>query len=107
MSVPARASGVKLLATEMNLHHKYSQLVTRRHFLRRCQMGVGATALASLMGKDLLASATAPSPTSAAAAVTNPLALKPPMFAPRAKSIIYLHMSGGPPQHDMFDYKPK
>ena len=36
----------------MNLHQKYSELVTRRHFLRRCQMGLGATALASLMGKD-------------------------------------------------------
>jgi hypothetical protein len=91
----------------MNLHQKYSELVTRRHFLRRCQMGIGATALASLMGKDLLAaSGAAPSATSTAA-VTNPLALKPPMFAPKAKSIIYLHMSGGPPQHDMFDYKPK
>ena len=91
----------------MNLHHEYSQLVTRRHFLRRCQMGLGATALASLMGKDLLANASgAPSATSTAA-VTNPLALRPPMFAPKAKSIIYLHMSGGPPQHDLFDYKPK
>ena len=39
----------------MNLHQQYNQLVTRRHFLRRCQMGLGATALASLMGNDLLA----------------------------------------------------
>jgi hypothetical protein len=28
------------------------------------------------------------------------------MFAPRAKRVIYLHMSGSPPQHDLFDYKP-
>jgi hypothetical protein len=30
----------------------------------------------------------------------------PPHFAPKAKHIIYLHMVGGPPQMDMYDYKP-
>ena len=30
-----------------------------------------------------------------------------PPFAPKAKRVIYLHMSGSPPQHDLFDYKPK
>jgi hypothetical protein len=29
-----------------------------------------------------------------------------PHFAPKAKHVIYLHMVGGPPQQDMFDYKP-
>jgi hypothetical protein len=29
-----------------------------------------------------------------------------PHFAPRAKSIIYLHMNGGPSQIDTWDYKP-
>lgn len=29
-----------------------------------------------------------------------------PTAAPRAKRIIYLFQSGGPPQHDLFDYKP-
>jgi hypothetical protein len=29
-----------------------------------------------------------------------------PHFAPRAKSIIYLHMNGGPAQLDLFDHKP-
>lgn len=32
--------------------------------------------------------------------------LDQPHFAPRAKRIIYLFMSGGPSQHDLFDYKP-
>ena len=27
-------------------------------------------------------------------------------FAPKAKQVIYLHMVGGPPQMDLFDYKP-
>ena len=30
-----------------------------------------------------------------------------PHFAPKAKQVIYLHMVGGPPQMDMYDYKPK
>jgi hypothetical protein len=30
-----------------------------------------------------------------------------PHFAPKAKAIIYLHLNGGPPQHDTWDYKPK
>ena len=31
---------------------------------------------------------------------------KPPLRTARAKSVIYLHMSGGPPQHELFDWKP-
>jgi uncharacterized protein (DUF1501 family) len=27
-------------------------------------------------------------------------------FAPKAKRVIYLFQSGGPPQHDLYDYKP-
>ena len=37
----------------------------------------------------------------------NPLTPRPPHFAPKAKHVIYLHMSGAPPQHDLFDYKPE
>jgi hypothetical protein len=93
----------------MNLHHERAHLITRRHFLRRCNSGVGALALASLMGKDLLAprAARAAYPAAGAApSAVHPLAAKAAMFAPRAKRVIYLHMSGSPPQHDMFDYKP-
>ena len=85
----------------MNLHQKYAELTTRRHFLRQCKMGLGAAALSSLMGGSAFAGG------GAALDMTHPLAKKPPTFAPKAKSVIYLHMSGGPPQHDLFDYKPK
>jgi len=37
----------------------------------------------------------------------NPLAPKPPHFAPRAKRVIFLHMSGGVSHVDTFDYKPQ
>ncbi|NBW87704.1 MAG: DUF1501 domain-containing protein, partial [Planctomycetia bacterium] len=36
----------------------------------------------------------------------NPLAAKPPHFAPRATSVIFLFMYGGPSHVDTFDYKP-
>jgi hypothetical protein len=35
------------------------------------------------------------------------MAPRKPHFAPKAKRVIYLHMSGAPPQLDLFDYKPK
>jgi len=37
----------------------------------------------------------------------NPLAPRPPHFKPKAKSVIFLFMYGGPSQVDTFDYKPK
>jgi hypothetical protein len=37
---------------------------------------------------------------------TNPLAPRPPHFAPRARSVIFLFMSGGPSHVDLFDPKP-
>jgi hypothetical protein len=36
----------------------------------------------------------------------NPLAPKPPHFAPKAKSVIFLFMEGGPSHVDLFDPKP-
>ena len=37
----------------------------------------------------------------------NPLAAKKPHFAPKAKSVIFLFMVGGPRQIDLFDPKPE
>jgi hypothetical protein len=71
--------------------------VTRRHFLRDCQLGLGGLALALLKG-DQEAAADGPR--------VNPLAPRRPHFQPNAKSVIYLHMAGSPPHLDMFDYKP-
>src|SRR5438552_2332875 len=36
----------------------------------------------------------------------QPLAPKPPHFAPKAKSVIFLFCYGGPSQVDLFDPKP-
>ena len=40
-------------------------------------------------------------------ALTNPLAAKPPHFAPKAKACIFIFLEGAPSQLDLFDPKPK
>ncbi|HET6249673.1 MAG TPA: DUF1501 domain-containing protein [Tepidisphaeraceae bacterium] len=87
----------------MNLNQHHAQFITRRHFLRKCNTGIGALALAQLIGTNALSAGSA----SAATAAANPLAVKPSMFGSKAKRVIYLHMSGAPPQHDLWDWKPK
>src|SRR5689334_14292128 len=73
---------------------------TRRHFFGHCALGIGSAALASLLGEGR-ARGESPSRT------VNPLATRPPHFAPRARSVIYLFMAGGPSQLELFDYKPR
>jgi hypothetical protein len=73
---------------------------TRRHFLRDGITGLGAIALASLLERDGRGAPSEPDP-------NNPLAVRPPHFAAKAKNVIYLHMSGAPPQQELFDHKPK
>ncbi|HRI14926.1 MAG TPA: DUF1501 domain-containing protein [Verrucomicrobiota bacterium] len=57
-------------------------------------------ALTSLLQRDGLLAA------NPATALANPLAPKQPHFAPRARSVIFLFMSGGPSHVDLFDPKP-
>ena len=65
---------------------------TRRHFLSAGSRTLGGLGLASLLNADLLAGPSSKSLLS--------------HFAPKAKRVIYLFQSGGPPQHDLFDPKP-
>jgi hypothetical protein len=66
---------------------------------------MGWAALASLAGGDELTRSAHGSQTQAPAPSLETLRL--PNFAPKAQRAIYLFMSGGPPQMDLFDYKPK
>ena len=83
----------------MNPYTLVRQFDTRRHFLQACGLGIGAIALQSLAGKAA----------SAAPVIDpdNPLAPKSPPLPAKVKRVIYLHMSGAPPQHDLWDFKPK
>lgn len=74
--------------------------VSRRQFLTQFAMGVGGLALAELLGKDAVAAPAAPR------MIAEPGLPGLPHFAPKAKRVIYLFMSGGPSQLDLFDYKP-
>ena len=71
---------------------------SRRDFLARAGAGFGALALNALLRRDTIASP--------AIDPLNPFAARQPHFAPRAKSVIFLFMVGGPSQVDTFDYKP-
>ena len=62
----------------------------RRHFLQTAGGGFGMLALRSLLAADN----------------RNPMSVLSPEFAPRAKSVIFLFMYGGPSQMDTFDPKP-
>jgi hypothetical protein len=74
---------------------------TRREFLWQAGGGFGAAALTSMLAADGVLASGGPSSS------LNPLAPKPPHFAPKAKSVIFLFMYGGPSHIDTFDYKPK
>jgi hypothetical protein len=73
----------------------FKPLLSRRDFLLRCGMGMGALGLAQTVGGIEIASAD-----------TNPLAPKTPHFPPKAKRVIHFFLNGGPSHVDTFDPKP-
>ncbi len=78
---------------------------TRREFLWQAGGGFGALPLVSLLANDGQLSSQASGDDKIASSL-NPLSPKPPHFAPKAKSVIFLFMYGGPSHIDTFDYKP-
>jgi hypothetical protein len=70
---------------------------TRREFFTRAGSGLAGIALANMLRQDGLLAATP----------ADPLAPKKPHHAPKAKSVIWLFMEGGPSHIDLFDPKPK
>jgi hypothetical protein len=77
------------------------QPTSRREFLRRAGAGFGGLALAALLARDAAAG------TSARCAANNLLAPRPPHLPPRARSVIFCFMDGGPSHIDLFDPKPQ
>ena len=71
--------------------------LTRRQFFGSTGLRLGGVALAA-MATDQAASA---------AGKSHPPLPGLPHHKPTAKSVIYLHMNGGPSQIDLWDYKPK
>ena len=71
---------------------------TRRDLLSAAAGGFGAIALRGILAEEA-ASTKVPA--------SDPLSAKQPHFVPRAKSVIFLYMTGGVSHVDTFDPKPK
>ena len=74
---------------------EFKQHITRRHFFSQGGNLLGAASLATLMGRASGDDTSAGYPGAV-----------PTHFPGQVKHIIYLHMVGGPPQMDLYDYKP-
>lgn len=68
---------------------------SRREALRAMGGGFGMTALAAMLGRSMRAAESG-----------NPWSPKQPHFAPRAKHVIFVFLSGGLSAIDSFDHKP-
>ena len=71
---------------------QYISLETRRQFFGKTGKGLGAAALAAMLGRGADSRGSMPG--------TG-------VFTPRAKRVIWLFMAGAPSQLDTFDYKPE
>ena len=78
---------------------------TRREFFWEAGASFTGLALSGLLDGGFFAGQTRAA--DGVQAWANPLAAKIPHFAPKAKSVIFLFMYGGPSHVDTFDYKPK
>jgi hypothetical protein len=81
-------------------------MIHRRTFLARSGLSLGGAAVASLLARDGLAAAISATARSGGAADTYPGAVFPLHHPPRAKSVIFLCLAGGPSHLETFDYKP-
>ncbi len=74
--------------------------MSRRNMMRQLGGGLGSIAMTTLLQEELRAAGTG-------GAERFTLDAKAPHFAPRAKSVIFLFMGGGPSHVDLFDPKPE
>lgn len=77
---------------------------TRRQFLWEMGAGFVGTGLAGLLGESFFEQQALAA--DGVTKFTNPLSPKTPQSRPKAKSVIFLYMYGGPSHIDTFDYKP-
>ncbi|MCB0840865.1 MAG: DUF1501 domain-containing protein, partial [Bacteroidetes bacterium] len=78
----------------MSSCNQFNRKYTRRDFLTKTSLGLGAIALADLMNPLQLLAKSSSEP------------IIGPHFSPKIKRVIYLFQSGAPSQIDLFDYKP-
>jgi hypothetical protein len=101
---------INMVNTFTQLTEDPGLLLNRRLFFSRTSLGVGSAALTSLLVNDGLAG----DGSGVDYALRGAPAIDPsyrgvlpaPHYPPKAKRVIYLFMSGGPSQLDLFDHKP-
>src|SRR5262249_32279603 len=100
---PVQTGGLKIrpTGTRMNTMSLDPLQLTRRSFLGGSALGLGSAALSWLSAPKLLGAA----PRAGRGAHGGLKGF--PHFAPKAKRVIFLYMSGGPSHLETFDYKPK
>lgn len=87
--------GHNILRPGLDPLNESNLLINRRHFFGRQAKGIGAAALASLLGK------------SSGLAGGMPGVLSSPHYPAKAKRVIYLFQNGAPTHVDIFDHKPR
>ncbi len=75
---------------------EFQRIMARRRFLEGCSGGLGLPALAHLIATE----------GHTAESEANPLGVKQPHFAAKARNAILIYQSGAPSQLDLFDSKP-
>src|SRR5213593_1571218 len=90
------------------LSHAGRRLLDRRSFLIHAGTGLGGIALTTLLAEQgLLAAEKDRSPIRPKISPENPLAARPPHFAPKAKRVLVIFCSGACSHLDTWDYKPE
>jgi len=87
------------------LRSENAKVVTRRQLFGASASGVGAAALATLLGRDAVADAEPPAVFGPASSSTSALPGLP-HHAAKAKRVVVLWQGGGPSHIDLFDEKP-
>jgi len=82
-------------------------LLDRRRFLESAGTGLGGIALASLLSRERLLAEEDRSPIRPQIDPAAPYAPRPPHFAPKAKRVLMIFVSGAISHLDTFDYKPE
>ncbi|REJ69826.1 MAG: DUF1501 domain-containing protein [Planctomycetota bacterium] len=75
-----------------------SPRISRRAALEQCGLGLGMLGLTGVLAQDGVLAAESRE--------LNPLAVRPPHFAPKAKHVIHIFLNGGLSHIDTFDHKP-
>ncbi|HIE98020.1 MAG TPA: DUF1501 domain-containing protein [Planctomycetes bacterium] len=94
----------------MNPVLEHQLRTTRRQLLSSAGTGIGAAALASLIGQDTFAGtmpAVEASPGIATSADSRGGLPELPHLSPKIKNVIYLFQNGAPTHVDLFDFKPQ